>query len=300
MSQEPTRHPVGQITLEAYSWFNPEFDMQQMRDGFDRMLPEPADDVKIAETTVGGVSGRWAEAPGVGPNVIVHLHGGGFMMGSSKSHREFGGRFSRASGCRVLLLDYRLAPENPYPAALDDVLATYRALIADEGLRPKQIVFTGESAGGGLAVSAAMALRDAGDDLPAGIVTNSPLFDLALTGDSMDCRASIDPLVQREGLELTAQSYLGEGGDRTDPIASPYYGNFEGLPPMLMHWGTSETLEDDSVRVAEKARDAGVEVTAQASYQMTHMYHLFAYDERVPEAQRDIERIGDFVKSVTE
>jgi len=271
--------------------------MEEMREGFDLMAPDPPEDIGIEETTVGGVKGRWAVAPGAGPAVILHFHAGGYLMGSSYSHRDFGGRLSRASGARVLLLDYALAPENKYPAALNDALAAYRALIAD-GVPASGIVLSGDSAGGGLALAATMVLRDSGDPLPAGIVTISPFCDLAITGDSIDARAALDPFVSRQGVQGSADGYL-QGADPTNPEVSPLYGSFAEFPPMLMHVGTSEVLQDDSIRVAEKARNAGVDVRLEPAYQMVHIYHLFAYDERVPEAQRDIEAIGRFVREHT-
>lgn len=294
------RHPVSDIALQAYSWFRADgtMTMEEMRQGFDQMAPDPPEDITITEAEVGGVRGRWADAPGAGPAVVLHFHAGGYLMGSSFSHRDFGGRVSRASGARVLLLDYRLAPENKFPAALDDALAAYRALIKDEGVDPAKIVLSGDSAGGGLALATTMVLRDEGDPVPAGVVTISPFCDLAVTGDSIDARAALDPFVSRDGVQGSSDGYL-QGADPTDPKASPLYGSFDRFPPMLMHVGTSEVLQDDSIRVAEKARAAGVSVRLEPAYQMTHIYHLFAYDERVPEAQRDIDSMGEFVRSVT-
>ncbi|HEY6762267.1 MAG TPA: alpha/beta hydrolase [Baekduia sp.] len=292
------RHPVSDIAVAAYARFlGPDATLEESREGFDRIGADPPARVAVTETEVGGVPGRWVEPPESGAATILHLHAGGYIMGSSYSHRALGAWYAEAAESRVLLLDYRLAPEHPYPAALDDALAAFRALVAD-GVDPAKLVVSGDSAGGGLALATVLALRDAGDPLPAGVVTMSPFADLSLSGDSMQARAALDPLVAEEVLGQCVAAYLQGGEDPTDPRVSPVFGDYTGFPPMLMQVGTSEVLQDDTLRIAEKARAVGVDITLQVGYQMVHIYQMFADQDEVPEARRDLAVAGRFVRSV--
>jgi acetyl esterase/lipase len=224
--------------------------------------------------------------------ILLYLHGGGYVIGSSNTHRDLAGRLSRAAAARVLLIDYRLAPEHPYPAAVEDATVAYRWLLR-HGATPASMVIAGDSAGGGLTVAALVALRDAGEALPAAGVCISPWIDLEGIGASMTTRASVDPIVQRQGLVWFANLYLGGASPQT-PLAAPLYADLHGLPPLFIHVGTAETLLDDATRLAECARAAGVEVTLEVWEEMIHVWHLFA--AMLPEGQQAIERIGEYIR----
>jgi acetyl esterase/lipase len=239
------------------------------------------------------VPAEWVVAPGADARrVILYLHGGGYTIGSINTHRELAARLSRAAAARVLVIDYRLAPEHPHPAAVDDATAAYRWLLAN-GVDPARIVVAGDSAGGGLTVATLVALRDAHTPLPAAGVCLSPWVDLEGSGESMTTKAAVDPMVQRDGLLKMAAAYLA-GQDARTPLAAPLYANLSGLPPLLIQVGTAETLLDDSTRLAERARKAGVNVTLDPWEDMIHVFQAFA--TYLPEARQAIDRIGEFVK----
>jgi monoterpene epsilon-lactone hydrolase len=284
---------VNTIATTAYGlWLREDATLDDMRCGFDGMCPEPPADVTITSAEVGGVPGKWVSVPESGSTTILHFHAGGYLIGSSQSHRDLAARIARAAGARVFLADYRLAPENPYPAALDDALAAYRGLLAD-GVDPSDLVVSGDSAGGGLALATLVALRDAGDPLPAAGVHLSAWADLSLSGDSMTANEPLDPLVNRELLQQMADGYLGEH-DPTDPRVSPVFADLAGLPPLFLQVGSSEVLESDSVRVADKVRASGGEAELQIGYEMVHVFQMFA--DRLPEAELAIDQIGRFVR----
>jgi acetyl esterase/lipase len=192
----------------------------------------------------------------------------------------------------VLLIDYRLAPEHPHPAAVEDSTRAYRWLL-ETGSNPKRMAIAGDSAGGGLTVATLVALRDAGVPLPAAAVCLSPWVDLEGIGESMTTKAAVDPMVQREPLLRMASMYLA-GQDPRTPLAAPLYADLRGLPPLLIQVGTAETLLDDSVRLAERARAAGVQVTLEPWEDMIHVWQAFA--AMLPEGQQAIERIGEFLR----
>jgi acetyl esterase/lipase len=255
----------------------------------------PAEDLKYTRDMADGVPVEWVEAPGADPSrVVLYLHGGGYVLGSVPSYRAFAGRLSRAAGARVLLVDYRLAPEHPFPAAVNDVVLAGQWLARQVG-GLSRVVVAGDSAGGGLALSLMLSLRDAGHALPAMAVCISPSTDLAKTGESIRTRAHLDPLVSVSGTHVLARRYLGENGDPTHPLASPLYGELKGLPPLLVMVGTHEILHDDSTRLADKARAAGVDVTLEVWQDMVHIWPFFA--AILPEGQEAVERIGTYIKA---
>lgn len=254
-----------------------------------------ADDLAYAEDVADGVPVQWVEAPGADPDrVVVYLHGGGYVLGSVSSYRAFAGRISRAAAARVLLVDYRLAPEHRFPAAVDDAVAAVRWLARREGGLAR-VVLAGDSAGGGLTLAVMLALRDAGHALPAAAVCISPSTDLAKTGESISTRAHLDPIVSVPSTFAHARRYLGDDGDPTHPLASPLYAQLHGLPPLLVMVGTHEILNDDSTRFAEKARGAGVDVTLDIAQDMVHIWPFFA--AILPEGRQAVERIGAFVRA---
>jgi len=253
-------------------------------------------DVRCDPVDAGGVPAEWITTPGVSiERVICYLHGGGYVLGSINTHREMASRLSRAASARVLILDYRLAPENPFPAAVDDSTAAYRWLLSI-GVNPAQMVIAGESAGGGLTVATLVALRDAGEPLPAAGICLSPWVDLECLGESMVTKAEIDPVVNKDHILMLAKAYLGDT-DPCTPLASPLYADLTGLPPLLIQVGTAECLFDDARRLADRARAAGVDVTLEPWDDMIHMWHMFA--AILPEGQQAIDRIGEFIREHT-
>jgi acetyl esterase/lipase len=222
---------------------------------------------------------------------VLYLHGGGYTMGSCNTHRALGARLAVVSRAPVLIIDYRLAPEHPFPAALEDALAAYRWLI-EPGRPVHSITLAGDSAGGGLVIATAIALRDQGDRLPAAIVCMSPWADLAVQGESMVTRAKSDPLIGRESSLQHAASYVAQHDPRS-PLISPVYADLHGLPPLLIQVGDYEVLLSDSVRLAERARQAGVDATLEIWDGMWHVWQ--AYAGYVPEAQQAINRVGAFI-----
>ncbi len=262
-------------------------------DQLEAMLQIP-NDVKIEKIEVSGVPALWISTPEVvEENIVLYLHGGGYVQGSINSHKEFGSRISRVSNSRVLLLDYRLAPENPYPAALDDAVAAYKWLIDSQGINPKNVIIGGESAGGGLTLATLLRLRDTGITLPTAAIILSPWADLLMTGDSMRTKAKVDPLANASDLFFLASLYIGED-DPKNPYISPFYADLKGLPPMLIQVGGAEVLLNDATRIAEKAKIAGVDVLLDVWEDMIHMFQMFAF--MAPEGQKATEKIGEFIQ----
>jgi monoterpene epsilon-lactone hydrolase len=261
-------------------------------EGMSSWVPLPAD-TRVEHVMAGSVPGEWVSSPDADPaNVILCLHGGGYTMGSSKATHVPASWFSIAAKSRVLVIDYRLAPEHPFPAALEDAIAAYRWLL-DQGIPGRRIVIIGLSAGGGLALSLLVSLRDAGIPLPAGAVLISPWTDLVGTGSSVVTLAGKDPWLTDAMNKYHAALYAG-GKDLHHPLISPVYADFHGLPPLLIHVGSDEIMLDDSQRVADKAKAAGVAVTLEIWEGMWHVWHAFA--TRLPEAQQAIDRIGEFIR----
>jgi monoterpene epsilon-lactone hydrolase len=253
-------------------------------------------DVHCEPVNTGGAPAEWITTPGVVTDrVICYLHGGGYVLGSINTHRELASRLSRAAKARVLILDYRLAPEHPFPAAVDDSTAAYRWLLS-VGVDPARLVIAGESAGGGLTVATLVALRDAGEPLPAAGICLSPWVDLECLGESIVTKAEIDPVVNKDLILMLAKAYLGDT-DPCTPLASPLYADLTGLPPLLIQVGTAECLFDDARRLADRARAAGVDVTLEPWDDMIHMWHMFA--AILPEGQQAIDRIGEFIREHT-
>jgi acetyl esterase/lipase len=289
-----------QIILGMLSANRPQHEptVEELRAGMEAMtnvFPLP-DDVTCAPARANDIPALWVTTPGVDETrVVLYLHGGGYCLGSINTHRDLAQRVSRAAGARVLLIDYRLAPEYPHPAAVEDATAAYRWLL-DQGVNPARLVIAGDSAGGGLTVATLVAVRDAGLPLPAAAVCLSPWVDLEGLGESMTSKASVDPMVQVEPLRRLGKHYLGTLDPRT-PLAAPLYADLSGLPPLYIQVGTAETLLDDSTRIAERARKAGVTVTLEPWEDMIHVFQAFAVI--LPEGQQAIDRIGTFVRERT-
>jgi epsilon-lactone hydrolase len=258
-------------------------------------LPHPVPaDVQVSDVTAGGVPAHWLVAPGADAGrVLVFLHGGGYELGSVRSDGELAARLGRASGMRVLFPEYRLAPEHPFPAAIDDVLAAWRWLRADEGISAGSMAVAGGSAGGGLAVALLVATRDAGEPLPAAAVLMSPTVDLTSSGASMIERAEQDPISTPEMLRQFAADYLA-GADPRTPLASPLFASMAGFPPLLIQVGTADVLLSDSERLARAAADDRVDVALEVGEGLPHVYQLML---GTPEAAQATERIGRFLRA---
>jgi monoterpene epsilon-lactone hydrolase len=253
---------------------------------------QPPRGTTIDPVNAGGVPAEWVVAAGADSDrVLLYLHGGAYQIGSPATHRSMVARLSGAARARVLSVGYRLAPEHPFPAAVDDAVAAYRWLLAG-GTDPAVLAVAGDSAGGGLALASLVALRDAAEPMPAAAVVVSPWTDLALTGDSLHTRAAADVLIKPAGMAATAEAYLA-GQDPRHPYASPLYADLHGLPPVLIHVGDAEVILDDSTRFAARARDHGVDVTLEVWDEMPHVWHAFA--GLLPEAGEAIERIGSWL-----
>ena len=249
--------------------------------------------ITVRTIQAGGVHAELIEP--VGPNlqkVILYLHGGGYCICSLETHRGLASRLALASRARLLIIDYRLAPEHPFPAALEDALAAYRWLLAQD-VPAKQIVIGGDSAGGGLTLATTIRLRETSQALPSALFLISPWTDLTFSGESFHTRKKLDPIFGGEGNRLEfAPAYLGLH-DPANPLISPLFADLHGLPPTLIHVGSDEILLDDSIRLEEKLRDAGVTVRMKVWGGMWHVFQIFA--PYVPEAQQAIGQIGDFI-----
>lgn len=242
-------------------------------DAFAKAFP-PAADVTIEKLTLGGVSAEKSRTPGDdAAGAILYVHGGGYVIGSLDSHRHMVTEAGRAAGVPTYALDYRLAPEHPFPAPVDDTLAAYRALLA-QGIAPGKITIAGDSAGGGLVVAALVAIRDAGLAQPACGWTISPWIDMEALGGSMTSNAASDPTVQKETILEMAGLYLN-GANPRSPLAAPLYADLKGIAPLLIQVGGIETLLDDSIRLAGRAAAAGVPVRLDVWPGMPHIWHIF-------------------------
>jgi phosphinothricin tripeptide acetyl hydrolase len=261
----------------------------------ERVFPTPAD-VKVERVSAPAAPAEWLRPPAATPGrVVLYLHGGGYVIGSPPSHRHLAAAIAGAAAANALLLDYRLAPEHPYPAAVEDATAAYRWLLA-RGIAPGSVVIAGDSAGGGLTVATLLALREARVPLPAAGVCISPWVDLTCSGGSYVTKAAADPIVGRAGVEQMARAYLGSTAPR-EPLASPLFADLRGLPPLLIHVGSEEVLLDDSVQLAERARAAGVDTTLEVYERMIHVWHWFL--PMLDEAQTAVEAIGRFARRHT-
>jgi acetyl esterase/lipase len=254
-----------------------------------------AGDVAVEPLNANGVRAEWTTTPNAARDAaLLYLHGGGYVIGSLDSHRHLVAEAGRACGAAALNLDYRLAPEHPFPAAVDDALTGYRFLLA-RGLMPERIAIAGDSAGGGLVVAAMVAIRDAGLAQPACGWCISPWVDMEAAGASMTSRAASDPTVQRAGILDMAKLYLG-GADPRAPLASPIHADLKQLAPLMIQVGACETLLDDALGLARVAGEADVRVDLQIWPEMIHVWHLFHPELKA--GRRAIEEGGAYVRSM--
>jgi epsilon-lactone hydrolase len=253
-------------------------------------------DITVETIDVNGIRSEWTATPDADPGkVVLYLHGGGYVIGSLDSHRHLVAEVGRAARARTLAIDYRLAPEHPFPAAVDDALAAYRFLLS-VGVPSTGITIAGDSAGGGLVVATMAAIRDAGLPQPACGWPISPWVDMEAIGNSMISKAAIDPTVQKAGILDMAKQYLN-GADPRSPHAAPIYADLRGLAPLLIQVGAAETLLDDAVRLAQVAGAADVPVDLQIWPEMIHVWHI--YHPELSAARRAIASGGEFAKAMT-
>ena len=293
------QRPEGQRAFDLWKYaFRPE-DVARGHDGlreaYDRFLttnfPLPAN-VEAVEDELGDVKAwRVAAADAERGNVVLHFHGGGYLIGSAKGSLEYASRLAASVGGACYTVDYRLAPEHPYPAAIDDAVSAYRALLA-RGIPASSILLSGESAGGGLAVALALALRTAGDPLPAAILAVAPFADLTVSGPSVRAFNGDDPAANRDLLTFMGASYF-QGHEPTDPLVSPLFGDLTGLPPLFVTATQGEVLLSDATRLAERAEKAGVDVTLRLVEDSVHVYTIFPF---LPETRSTMDEVADWAK----
>jgi phosphinothricin tripeptide acetyl hydrolase len=274
-------------------------DVAAMRTAYDEATAQMglglAEGATVAEVDAAGVPCEWVATPSSrADRALLYLHGGGYVLGSRRSHRPMLSRIAAAGGVRVLSADYRLAPEHRHPAAVDDAVAAWRWLLAS-GVSPAHAAIGGDSAGGGLTVAALVAIRDAGYPLPAAAVCLSPWADLEVSGESARRNAEKDPMVRLDDLSHWVSLYVPPGVSPRAPLASPLHASLKGLPPMLVHVAKDEVLHDDATRLAARAREAGVDVTLDEWDGVFHVWHFFA--GIAPEADEAVARVGRFLQS---
>ncbi len=275
--------------------FNPNNTISEIRKGMESLtkLASIPSKTKVEKITVNSMSAEWIYGKeALEGRIILYLHGGGYNFCSPNTHRELAAHIAIASGAKVLLPDYRLAPEHPFPSALEDATSAYRWLLST-GLTGGNIAIAGDSAGGGLSIATSILLRDAGDPPPASIACISPWTDLEMSGNSIKANSKIDPMLNLKSLKIWASNYIGDSDPRS-PLISPIYADLKGISPLLIHVGSDEIILDDSTRIAEKAKNAGVNVTVQFYDQMWHVFHLNA--RLMPEAKNAIEELGSFIR----
>lgn len=268
--------------------------ISEWRLGFERLCAsfDIPHDARIEKVDEDGVQGLAVTAKGASSDrLVVHLHSGGYVMGSSTAYRNFACRLSEATGATVLLPDYRLAPEQPYPAAVEDAIAAFRW--CNRRQKASSTIISGDSAGGGLAMATLLALRDAKSELPAAGIAISPLLDLNGEGDSMRTNAETDPLIDRTMVVEMGKVYIGDIDPHRHPLASPLWAKHHGLPPLFLTASASEVLKDDAVRLAASVRQAGGRATLSLPDGMVHIWTLFPF---LREAASSLALIGDFAR----
>ena len=268
---------------------------QEVRAMFDGMIATfPVDEsYNFTEKTIGGITGHWLDAPKKSANVMLYIHGGAMLVGTAFGYRGLSGNLAQASGVNMFSIDYRLAPESTVPAALDDSHAAYEGLLA-EGYKAENIVVAGDSAGGGLVLSLLLKLKGAGKPQPAAAVVLSPWADLTHSGETMKTKKDVDNSLSQVGLQAGADQYLA-GASATDPLASPLFGDYAGIAPLLIEVGSEEILLADSTRLAAKAGEAKVDVTLHIWPEMPHDWSLFSF--MLSEGRDMIAEVGAWVSA---
>ncbi len=278
------------IKINRYSWAKGSIEKQrskQEKAGYKfRVLKQ----IYFEPVKINGLATEWIKTDNAMDGVVLYLHGGAFALGSINVYRELLARFAISTGLNILAINYRLAPEHPFPAALEDAVCAYDWLLM-QGFDPARILIAGDSAGGGLTLSTLVALRDAGKPLSAGAVCLSPWVDLTLSSQSIQSNASTDPILNRNILTTFAEHYAGDY-DMSNPLISPLYANLEGLPPLLIHVGTDEILYDEAVLFANKAQAAGVDVTLVTWEGMFHVFQMVPF---LPETKMSLAHMAEVI-----
>ncbi|MDH3533649.1 MAG: alpha/beta hydrolase [Gammaproteobacteria bacterium] len=270
-------------------------DVQAMRERVDKYAGRLriARGVTRTADNINGLTAEWLIPEGAAQGkVLVYLHGGAYIMGGCNTHRQLASYIARAAGVRALLPEYRLAPEHPFPAAIEDAVALYRKLLND-GHAATSIVIAGDSAGGGLTMATLLSIRDAGDPLPAAACLLSPWLDLAATGASMQTHAHRDPWFRPKDMPIVRRYYCAESEIRK-PLVSPIYADLAGLPPLYVQVGEDEILLSDSTRLAERVRAAGGSADIEIWPDMWHVFQAFV--KHVPESRQAIQKLGVFIR----
>jgi epsilon-lactone hydrolase len=289
-------HGIAEVRAHLAKLPRPESvaERREQYDKAERVFAVPPD-TAIDVVTAGGRPAEWIRPAGARRGAaLVYLHGGGYVIGSARSHRHLAEAIARASGVPCLFPEYRLAPEHPFPAAVEDAVAAYRWLIEARRIAPDRIALAGDSAGGGLTAAALIAIRDAGLPLPAAGVCISPWTDLTCSAGSYASLAERDPIVELPRITEMARLYLA-GADPRTPLASPLHADLRGLPPLLIHVGSEEVLLDDAAGLADRARAAGADVTLAVREQMIHVWHWFL--PWLDEARSAVDEIGGFLRA---
>lgn len=279
----------------VYARWNRATSVEQMRRDWDELFGSQVIAAHVQEVSANGVVAAWVSAPGTATDrTLLYFHGGGFQVGSRRSHLDLMVHLSAAANCRVLAVEYRMAPEHRFPAALEDACQAYEWLL-EQNIDSQKIAVAGDSAGGGLALSVLIKQRDRGRPLPASVVVLSAWTDLSASGESYQSRAAADPIHQRRMIIAMATNYLGAEVNPRAPAVSPLYADLHGLPPILLQVGDRETVLDDSRYFADKARASQVSVRLEVYAGMIHVFQQFP--NQLPEARIAIESIGDFLHS---
>lgn len=272
-----------------------DFDLDGLRVGMKARREPTIKDVTLVRANVGEISCEWVVAPGADRDVrLLYLHGGGFVSGSGAYYLPLVAHISAAAKCAVLLPDYRLAPEHPFPAGLEDCIAAHEWIVSNGPSGPgaaKATFVAGDSAGGSLTLATLLAFRDRGLTLPAGGIPLSPTTDLTLASESL--KTVVDPIISLRTMPVFRDLYLGKT-DPSNPLASPVFGDYRGIPPLLIQVGEHEMLRDDSLRAADKARADGIQVTLEVWRGMFHVFQC--HEPLLPEARESIEHMAEFMR----
>jgi epsilon-lactone hydrolase len=291
----PQAEAVKEQLRQFAASLDPNATIDEMRasyEMFTQLTTEPTG-VRWTEVDAGGVPAIWADPTGGAEDrVIQYVHGGGYVIGSADYYRKLTGHLANAIGCRVLNVDYRLAPEHPHPAPVEDSTTAYRWLL-DQGIEPGHIAISGDSAGGGLTMATLLSIRDNDLPMPAAAMPLSPWVDMEGTGGSMTSRQERDVLVSADVIKGMAEAFL-QGQDARDPLAAPLHADLRGLCPLYIQVGDDETLLDDSVRLAERAQAAGVDCRLDVFPEMQHVFQMAA--GTMPESDEAIGRLAAWVR----
>ena len=270
---------------------------RQMLDTIARKLAKLPENCKVQQLDIEGMYAEWLSSGNITDDdkVILYLHGGGYAFCSANTHRPLAASIGSSAGVKVLFPEYRLAPEHPFPAAIEDAVSVYRWLLR-QGYDPAKIIFAGDSAGGGLSVAATLVLRDQNEPLPRAIVCLSPWVDLTSSGESYRKNKDVDPYLTVQGVKDAALMYSGHENPLDHPLISPIFADLTGFPPLFIQAGNHEILQSDAELLAKHARQAGVDVTFKIWDKMWHVWQISG--DKLPEAKKAISEIGDYIKKV--